>query len=161
MNAQAIDGLRARYSDLNTDTLLDMWSSEARTEWAEKLLREELEGRGISLTELDAVVAHRDEIGKDVPPTTRDTIAFFGFVGRILAICGAVLAYIIANWLFGMRTGLFASAIAFAVYVFVLVRRVSYQMQFRVSGWASFAMIWQSGEAILILIGLTLLAFEV
>ncbi len=160
MNATAADALRAHYSDLNTETLLDLWSNEARTDWAEEVLRAELENRGVSRSELDAVSARRDEIGKNMPPAARDTLAFFGFAGRILAIGGAVFAFVIVNAIFGMKAGMFAAAAVFAGYFCVLVRRVSYQMKFRVSGWTSFVMVWMCIEVFLILLGVTFAAFE-
>jgi hypothetical protein len=152
------DALRASFSDLSTATLRDLWATEARAEWAESILREELLARDVSRAELDDVAARREEIAKNVPPSARDTLWKFGVVGRMAALVSTGIAFGLFDSLFGKRVGAYAMAAVFAVYVTILIRRVFFQSKFRISGGATFAMIWQSGEAVLILCGLFVLA---
>jgi len=142
--------LRERFSGLNTQTLRDMWAAEARTEWAENILREELLERGVSKEELDDIATRREEIAKNAPPSARDTLWKFGFVGRMAALAAAVVAYVLFKLLFGSRAGTYAMTVVFAIYTVILVRRVSSQLQVNVSGRATFAMIWQCVEAVVI-----------
>jgi len=152
------EALRERFAGLSTETLRDMWATEARAEWAESLLRDELLARGIARAELDDVASHREEIAKSAPPSARDTLWKFGFVGRMVALASTAISYFLFSSLFGTRVGTYSMAAVFAVYVVILIRRVFFQSRFRVSGGATVAMIWQSFEAVLILFALVVLA---
>jgi len=153
-----VETLRARFADLSTETLRDMWAAEARADWAENVLREELLARGVARAELDDVASNREEIARSAPPSARDTLWKFGFIGRMAALASTAIAYFLFSSLFGTRIGTCSMAAVFAVYVVILIRRVFFQSQFRVSGGATLAMIWQSFEAVLILFALVVLA---
>ena len=144
--------LRDAYADLSTDTLREMWASEARADWAENLLGETLALRGISRAELEAIAARREEITRDTPPLERDTIWKYGVVGRMAAFGGAFLGFGLLNAAFGPRVGVCAFVVAFALYAFVLIRRAFRQSKFRVAGATTFAMIWQCFEAVILLL---------
>jgi hypothetical protein len=151
-----VEVLRAKFSDLNTSTLRDMWATEARASWAEKILREELVSRDVPATELDGVALRRDEIASSAPPSARDTVWKYGYVGRLLAFSSALAAFLLVRALLGARLGVCAAILVFAGYVILLVRRVLFQSQFAVSGWTMFAMVWQCIEAVLFLVGFVL-----
>ena len=153
-----IEALRARFSDLDTETLREMWATEARVEWAEKVLREELLARGVSSAELDNVASRREDIAKSAPPSTRDTLWKYGVVGRGAALFAAMAAFFLFRSLAGTHAGMYAMAVVFAVYVVVLIRRVLFQSRFRTSGGATSAMVWQCFEAVLILVAFVVIA---
>ena len=153
-----VEALRVKFSDLNTATLRDMWATEARASWAETVLREELISRGALATELNDVALRRDEIASSLPPSARDTLWKYGYVGRLIAFTGALAAFLLGHALFGNRVGVCAAIVVLTVYVIVLVRRVFFQSKFAVSGWTRFAMVWQCVEAILFLLVFVLLA---
>ena len=150
--------LRKSFSEFNITALRELWATEARVEWAENVLREELLARGVSSAELDDVASRRQEIAESAPPSARDTLWKYGFVGRAVALVSAMVSFFLFNSLFGTRVGAYAMAIVFAFYVLVLIRRVFFQSQFRVSGGASFAMTWQCIEAVLVLLVFIFLA---
>jgi hypothetical protein len=150
--------LRAKFAELSTETLCNMWATEARAKWAEDILREDLLARGIARGELDDIEFHREEIATNLPPSPRDTLWKFGYVGRMAAIAGSVAAYFLFHSLFGTRAATYAMASVFAIYTVILVRRVFFQSQFRASGTVKFAMTWQCLEAVLILFGIIIIA---
>lgn len=152
------EALRQKYSDLTTETLRELWANGSRADWAEMVLRDELIARGIAPSELEQIAKRREEIASSAPPSVRDTIWKFGFVGRMVAIASTFIAFILFNSLFGKRVAAYAMVFVFAIYVVILVRRVFFQSQFRIPGGATFAMIWQSAEAVLILLALVVLA---
>jgi hypothetical protein len=143
--------LRATFAALNAETLRDMWASEARADWAEKLLREELLTRGVSALELNEIAGRRDEIARAKPPSTSDTLWKYGFAGRLIAFGSAVLVFLLVRLFLGVRAALLASTLVFGVYVVILIRRVSAQSRFNTSGWAMAVMLWQCIEAVAIL----------
>jgi hypothetical protein len=146
---------RRRFSEISTEALAQMWTTDGRAAWAEAALRDELLGRGYSVQELDDVASRRESIALNAPPSVRDTLWKFGLVGRVAAVVAVSLWTLIAHATHcpGPITFLGALAVVGA-YVYILTRRTSAHAGQDMQVAASFAMQWQLGEAWLILIGM-------
>lgn len=55
--------LKTRYAGMDTDALLALWQGQERMDWAEALLAEELQARGVELQRLQELAAARDPDG--------------------------------------------------------------------------------------------------
>jgi len=55
--------LKTRYAGMDTDALLALWQGQERMDWAEALLAEELQARGVEPQRLEALAAARDPQG--------------------------------------------------------------------------------------------------
>lgn len=144
---------RKRLSDIDTDTLKEMWSAEGRTEWAEEALRLELIERGANTHQLDAVAARRAEISANAPPSVRGTLWNYGVVGRLLTFASAILWLLVAQSLHTSSAWVITGIVAIiGIYVYVLTSRTISHRRHAIAGAASFAMYWQLGEAWLILL---------
>jgi hypothetical protein len=153
-SADAVAAARKRLSDIDTDTLKDMWSGDGRTEWAEGALRLELIERGVDAQELDAISIRRPEIAANAPPSVRGVLWNYGFVGRILTMAGVVLWLLIARAVHGSSTLKVSGVVAvLGIYVDALTRRTIAQSGHRVKFSASLLMYWQVIEAWLFLAG--------
>lgn len=145
---------RQRFSELETDVLREMWSTEGRTDWAETALREELLERGASADELEDVAARRAQIAANAPPSARDTLWKYGVVGRGATMIGIILWCVLAKVLNDSGKLAIVGAVAIlGTYVYVLTRRTTAQNRHEVRASASFAIKWQLCEAWLFLIG--------
>jgi Flp pilus assembly protein TadB len=152
-SANSVVAARKRLSDIDTETLKDMWSADGRTEWAEEALRLELIERGANVQELDAVMMRRSEIAASAPPSARGTLWNYGVVGRILTMAGALLWFVMVHALHGPAALTASGVVAvLGIYVYVLSRRTIAQGRHPLSGATSFVMYWQLGEAWLFLV---------
>jgi hypothetical protein len=107
LQAQA---LSERYSEYETDFLLELWSKEERVPWAETLLKEELQSRGVEPSVLEQLAAQRDVVRTQLQEGMDQ--AEFTVLGPFLAmlVCGLLAA--VANAVWGTEA---AIAIALAV----------------------------------------------
>lgn len=158
-SANMIAAARKRLSDIDTETLKDMWSSDGRTEWAEEAMRLELIERGANEQELDAITMRRPEIAANAPPSARGTLWNYGVVGQIITLVCVILWLIIVHAAHGSGSLAVSGVVAvLGGYVYVLTHRTVAQRRHPLSGAAYFVMYWQLGEARLFLIGMIIAA---
>lgn len=140
-----------RYTDMSVDALRELWAKEERTDWAEAALHDALIERGVSSDELDAIVSRRAELAESSPPSTRDTIWKYGFIGRLVAFGCAVAAGAILNRLFGTTASTLGASLVFLAYVLLLGSRVSMHRGQNMRAGVRVWMYWQYIEAIIIM----------
>jgi hypothetical protein len=152
-SADMIVAARKRLSDIDTHTLKEMWATDGRTDWAEEALRLELIERGANAHELDMITTRRSEISANAPPSVRGTLWNYGVVGRLLTFGGVILWLLVVHAVHAPSAVVVAGVVAIlCIYVYVLTRRTVAHKRQPVAGAASFAMLWQLGEAWLILL---------
>jgi len=152
--AALVAASRRRLSDVDTDALNKMWESDGRTEWAETALREELLERGAHIVDLDFIAKRRAQIAANAPPLVRDTLWFYGVVGRLVTVVTVLLWVSIVHAVHGPGSVLaIGIVVVLGIYVQVLTRRTISQRNHPLSTSASFVMYWQLGEAWVFLIG--------
>lgn len=112
--------LKERYEGMDTASLLELWARGGLVDWAELVLREELQRRNVSEDELENLAAarakHQEEIAARRGRSELRSIGLFtaAFLGGILAtLLGA---------LWGQRVGLIAFGVVFGGYGVLLAR---------------------------------------
>lgn len=152
---------RKRLSGIDTDLLKEMWATDGRTEWAEEALRLELIERGANAHELDIITTRRSEIAANAPPSVRGTLWNYGVVGRLLTFASVILWLLVAHLVQAISAVVVTGIVAIlGIYVYVLTHRTISHRRHPVAGVASFAMLWQLGEAwVILLVAITVAGF--
>lgn len=90
--------LAERYSEYETEFLLELWSKEERVPWAEALLKEELQSRGLEPSGLAQLASQRDVVRAQLQEGLNE--AEFSVLGPFFAmvLCGGLAAAANALW---------------------------------------------------------------
>ncbi len=119
-----VQALVERLSVTETNVLLHKWEHEERVDWAENALRAELASRGVSEEQLSQLASRRGTVAQG-GSSINETFVWFGIVSRFGAFMGAIVAAKVLGGLLGKTAGVLGAVAVIAVYVAVLVRRLS------------------------------------
>lgn len=112
--------LKERYEDMDTPSLLELWARGGLEDWAEAVLREELQRRDVPEDELETLAAartqHQEQISAKRGRSELRSIGMF-----VAAFLGGTLATVLGA-LWSQRVGLVAFGVVFGSYGVLLVR---------------------------------------
>jgi hypothetical protein len=160
--AEMDERIRARFRDLESAVLLELWQKDERLPPAEAALRSELLERGESAERLDAIAADREALARSRGPSERETILEYGLLARFATMVLVLgLGTMLSN-LFGGRVAMVAVGAILLAYVGLSTRRILQQYKAGTSQAGGLLMAYQLVEGIgLGAVGLVLLVAAV
>ena len=133
--------VRRRYAETDTHVLLDQWSSDDRTDWAEAALHEELIERGIAPRMLDELAARRMEIATNPRPAVGDLWTIYWTLGGLAAVIATYLWCKLEDAIIGSSSiAWLGSAIIWIAFSTLLTRRTRLQTQHTSDGYTRIRM---------------------
>jgi hypothetical protein len=112
--------LKERYEGMDTASLLDLWARGGLVDWAEHVLREELQRRNVSADELENLAAARAQHQEDIAARRgRSELRSIGLFTA--AFLGGILATILGS-LWDQRAGMVAFGVVFGGYGVLLAQ---------------------------------------
>lgn len=112
--------LKERYEGMDTPSLLELWARGGLVDWAEHVLREELQRREVSENELENLAKARAQHQEDIAARRgRSELRSIGLF--IAAFLGGILATMLGS-LWGPRVGMITFGVVFGGYGVLLAR---------------------------------------
>lgn len=112
--------LKERYDGMDTPSLLELWARGGLEDWAEAVLREELQRRDVPEDELETLAAAREQHQEQISAKRgRSELRSIGLF--VAAFLGGTLATVLGA-LWSQRLGLVAFGVVFGGYGVLLVR---------------------------------------
>lgn len=112
--------LKERYEGMDTPSLLELWARGGLVDWAEAVLREELQRRDVPEDELETLAAAREQHQAEITARRgRSELRSIGF--WTAALLGGMLSTLLgAVW--SQRAGIVVFGLVLGIYGVVLVR---------------------------------------